>query len=149
MKSNKFGVWSIECSLIVSIAPFGPTDLGSNPGWFAVSNSASTVTVQLDAPLYLVINIHLRMQLQIWRRSTHIHNANRFIWIVEAHGTWISHQKILYWLDQRNAKWKRTIRTLKILSKALFFIMLISGNMGDDTNILKIHPNGKQQPILF
>ena len=30
---------SMECGSMVSIAPFGPGDLGSNPGWFAVSNS--------------------------------------------------------------------------------------------------------------
>ena len=30
---------SMECSSIVSIAAFGPGDLGSNPGWFTVSNS--------------------------------------------------------------------------------------------------------------
>ena len=30
---------SMECSSIVSIAPFGPGDPGSNPGWFAVSSS--------------------------------------------------------------------------------------------------------------
>ena len=29
----------MECSLIVSIAAFGPGDPGSNPGWFAVSTS--------------------------------------------------------------------------------------------------------------
>ena len=30
-----------------------------------------------------------------------------------------SHQKILYWLDQKNAKRRRTIKTLKLLT-ALF-----------------------------
>ena len=30
---------SMECCSIVIIAAFGPGDLGSNPGWFAVSNS--------------------------------------------------------------------------------------------------------------
>ena len=29
----------MECSSIVSIAAFNPKDPGSNPGWFAVSNS--------------------------------------------------------------------------------------------------------------
>ena len=29
---------SMECSLIVSIAPFGPGGPGSSPGWFTVSN---------------------------------------------------------------------------------------------------------------
>ena len=29
----------MECSSMASIAPFGPGDPGSNPGWFAVLNS--------------------------------------------------------------------------------------------------------------
>ena len=32
---------SMECSSVVSIATFGPEDTGSNPSWFAVSNSNS------------------------------------------------------------------------------------------------------------
>ena len=50
-----FEIWSMECSSKVSVAAFGPGDPGSNPGWFAVSNSnkkiqacgtlASTVTL--------------------------------------------------------------------------------------------------------
>ena len=31
--------WSMECSSMVSVAAFGLGDPGSNPGWFAVSNS--------------------------------------------------------------------------------------------------------------
>ena len=42
---------AMECSSIVSITTFGPGDLGSNPGWFAVSNfsqnlSSNTLIIQ-------------------------------------------------------------------------------------------------------
>ena len=53
-----------------------------------------------------------------------------------------SYRKILYSLDQKNAKLRRTIKTLKLLTVA--YTLLISGNMRYDTNILKIHSNGMQ-----
>ena len=34
----------MECSSMVSIAAYGPRDLGSNPGWFAVSNSSQKLS---------------------------------------------------------------------------------------------------------
>ena len=39
-----------------------------------------------------------------------------------------SHRKILYWLDQKNATQRRTIKILKLLA-ALFVTLLISGNI--------------------
>ena len=34
----------MECCSMVSIAAFGPEDPGSNPGWFAISNSNQTLS---------------------------------------------------------------------------------------------------------
>ena len=39
VSSKKWIALSMECSSMVSVAAFGPRDPGSNPGWFAVSNS--------------------------------------------------------------------------------------------------------------
>ena len=35
----KYDVVVLGCNPMVSATAFGPGDLGSNPGWFAVSNS--------------------------------------------------------------------------------------------------------------
>ena len=48
-----------------------------------------------------------------------------------------SHQKILYWLDQKTAKQRMAIKTLIVDSSVWHnaYTLLVSGN------ILKIHPN--------
>ena len=48
----------MKCSSMVSIAAFHPRDPGSNPGWFAVSNSNSS----MDRLVHQYV--------EIWSRST-------------------------------------------------------------------------------
>ena len=47
---------------------------------------ASTANLKWGAPLYLVINSHLRMHLQIWRQSTYVHNA--LLLYLNSRGSW-------------------------------------------------------------
>ena len=42
----------MEHSSVVSLAAFGPRDLGSNPGWFSVSNSNQKFSVMNNASVW-------------------------------------------------------------------------------------------------
>ena len=53
----------MDCSSIVSMAPFGPRDPVSKPGWFAVSNSNWVINSWIIQPYNLAIQIVIKVNV--------------------------------------------------------------------------------------
>ena len=70
---------------------------------------------------------------------------NWFIWIIKAHGTQLLSLENIELAGSEECQTEEEHQNIKIVYKSVCYnayALLISGNMWNDTNILKIQPNG-------